>query len=322
MLKITRLLSAFLCILLIFTVSCTSSCSKKSAMSVKLGMLGIEDNLPFFVAQYENIFQRNGVIVELLSFNSARERDIALISGEIHGELADILATALIKKGGTSVKIVSMGMGSKPQEGRFAVLSAPNSEITSPEDLKAITVAISEHTIIHYLAEEMIKESGLNPKDIKFRNIPDMSLRLEYLLAGKDVKAALLPDPMASLAEKMGARVIIDDAKLSMNLSQTVIIFREETLQEQAVHIKGILSSYQEGALLLNENPEKYRDLVIEKARIPPSLEYSYIIPKFSPLQLPTEDMISRVITWMTEKGLLENTYSYEDLVTPGYLGG
>lgn len=322
MLRKTGLLCICIYILLLLPPSCNTSSSRKNGNPIKLGMLGIEDNLPFFVAQEEKIFQKNSVFVELLSFNSARERDIALLAGEIHGELADIIAAALIKKGGTSVKIVSMGMGSKANEGRFAILAAPNSSIKTAADLRAIPVAISQHTIIHYLAEEMLKENGLDPKKIVFLNIPDMNLRLEYLLAGKDVKAALLPDPMATLAEKMGARVIIDDTTINSNLSQTVILFLETTLEEQAAQVKGILAAYEEGAKLLNENPEKYKKLIADKARIPPSLADSYSIPEFSPLQLPTEDMINRVLKWMTENALLEKEYSYEDLVLSDYLGG
>lgn len=305
---------------LILLTACSSAAIKKPANPIKLGLLRIEDSLPFFVAQEEDVFLKKGIMVELISFNSARERDIALEAGEIHGEVADLLAAALIKKGGTSVKIVSIGLGASPAEGRFAILAAPGSQIMAPADLNNVPVAISQYTIIHYLADEMIKETGLNSGYIKFQNIPDMKLRLESLLSGNDVRAALLPDPMAALAEKMGARVIIDDTKLNSNLSQTVILFQEQTLLELPDQVKGILASFQEGATLLNDNPDKYRALFVEKTRIPQPLEYSYNIPKFSPLQLPTEEMIRRVMTWMTEKSLLEKAYMYEELVAPGYI--
>ena len=287
---------------------------------IKLGLLRIEDNLPFFVAEYDGILKDQDTEIELIVFNSARERDIALEAGEIQGELADLLAAALLKKGGTPVKAVSLALGATPQEGRFVILAAPGSTISAPHQLSSSAIAVSHHTIIHYLAEEMLKETGVSLTGIRLQNIPDLQLRFDVLLAGKDVAAALLPDPLATLAEMSGARVIIDDTTLASNLSQTVIIFREETLEKQPQAVAKVLQVYREGAGNLNENPEKYKELVIDKARIPRPLEDIYRIPVYSPLQLPTREMVDRVMAWMVGKGLLAEPYTYEEMVAPGFI--
>jgi len=296
------------------------SSDTKKQLAIKLGMLRIEDNLPFYAAEHDNIFEKKGLNIELVTFNSARERDIALEAGEIQGELADILAAALLKKGGTPVKIVSLGLGATPQEGRFAILAAPESGITVPQQLSNIPIAVSQHTIIHYLAEEMLKEAGLDPAEVKLLNIPDLNLRFEALLAGKDVKAALLPDPLATLAEKSGAKVIVDDTKLKANLSQTVIIFNDSTLEKHPLEVQKILQAYQEAASNLNNHPERYHELILDKARIPRQLENTYRIPVYSPLQLPTSEMVDRVMAWMAGKELLIKPYTYEEIVAPGFI--
>jgi NitT/TauT family transport system substrate-binding protein len=315
-----KLLGSLLIVLLLFSTLGCSKAGNNNKVSLKLGLLSIEDNLPFFVAEKEGLFAKHGVEVQLVPFNSARDRDIALEAGEIQGELADLLAVALFKKGGIPVKVVSLGLGATPQEGRFAILSSPGSGITTPQQLKGIPIAISQNTIIHYLAEEMLKEVGIAPSELNFQSIPDLKIRLDALLAGKDVKAALLPDPLATLAEKSGAVVVVDDAKLKNNLSQTVILFREDTLKKYPESVKRILQAYEEAAGKLNESPEKYKELIIEKARIPKPLEKSYTIPKYSPLVLPTKAMVERVMNWMQNKGLIDKAYSYEDIVAPGYL--
>jgi len=321
-----KILAVFL--IFVFLISgCTISTGKQNSVqgkmktkTIKIGVLRIEDNLPFFVAEEENIFAENKVKVELVSFNSARERDIALEAEEIDAGLADLVAVALIKKGGTDVQVVSLGLGAAPAEGRFVILSAPNSGIEKPEDLKGIPIAISNNTIINYLAEKMPQEVGLNIEDIKTQNIPDIKLRLESLLEGKEVQAALLPDPLATLAEKSGARVVIDDTKLKVNLSQTVILFRTETINNQKEDVAAVLKAYEEGAQNLNKSPEKYHDLIVEKARIPKPLENSYPAPTYSPLELPTQDMISRVMDWMVVKEILEKPYSYDEIVDTSFI--
>jgi len=321
-LKVSALILVFLLLITGCNIGTSGEPAKGKMESgpIKIGVLRIEDNLPFFVAEEENLFAKNNVKVELVSFNSARERDIALEAGEIHAELADLIAVGLMKKGGTDVKVVSLGLGVTPQEGRFAILAAPNSNIEKPEDLKGIPIAISNNTIIHYLAEKMPREVGFKPEDIKTQSIPDIKLRLDSLLEGKDVQAALLPDPLATLAEKMGAKVIIDDTKLNTNLSQTVILFRADTIKNQREDIKAVLKAYSEAAEKLNKKPEKYRALIVEKARIPKPLENSYPAPTYSPLTLPKEEMINRVMDWMVEKGLLEKAYSYNEIMDTSFL--
>jgi len=59
----------------------------------------------------------------------------------------------------------------------------------------------------------------------------------------------------------------------------------------------------------------------MDKARIPQALEYSYQVPRFSKLSLPSPEMVARLINWMVEKGLLEKAYPYNELVAPEYLG-
>jgi len=318
--KLTACLLCLLCLLNVTGCKSSKVNNVQNDSPIKLGMLAIEDNLPFFIAEYDGLFAKLGLKVELIPFNSARERDIALEAGEIQGELADLVAVALIKKGGTNVKVVSLGLGVTPQEGRFVIMVASGSGITKPSQLVNLPIAVSQHTIIHYLAEEMLKEKGILPSSIKLQNIPDLKVRLEALLSGTDVKAALLPDPLAALAESSGAKAIIDDTTLSVNLSQTVILFREETIHQRGTEVRKILQAYQDAAISLNDNQQKYQDLIIKKARIPKPLENSYQPPYFSRLTLPTQGMVTKVITWMVNKGLLDKPYTYEEIVAPGYL--
>lgn len=319
MLRVIIFFSIFL-ILIQSLCGCSYTASHPPVDEIRLGVLPVEDNMPFFVAEQADLFAKKGVRVTLVSFNSARERDIAIEAGELDGGLADILATAYLRKAGVPVKIVSLGLGATAQEGRFAILSAPKSGLTEPRQLRGIAVAISSNTITHYLAEAMLAESGLKPSEIVLQNIPDINIRLEALLYGKEIDAALLPDPLATLAETEGANIVIDDTKMAVNLSQTVILFREDTLQNRGEDIKKILAAYQEAAAELNQNPWKFRNLIIDKTRIPSSLQDTYSLPPYSPLQLPAEDMVERVICWMTGKGLLAHPFTYEELVGPDFL--
>lgn len=294
-----------------------ASAPKSQSKPVKIGVLPIEDNLPFYVAEKDGLYTKEGVQIELISFASALERDTALQAGQIDGEVADILAVALLKKMGTDVKIVSIGLGATPEEGRFAILSSPKSKIHSVADLKGATLGISQNSIIDYVSDQMITDKGVSLNDVKKLSIPKMPVRLDMLLSDQ-INAACLPDPLAALAQAKGAHLIVDDTY--RNISQTVFLFRTQSIKENPDGIKALVKIYGSAGQALSHNPDQYRSLFLEKAQIPKEIQESYKTPSFSKLQLPTEDEISSVMKWMVDRKLIPQAYSYQELVDPNLL--
>lgn len=291
--------------------------SKSVSKTVKIGVLPIEDNLPFYVAEKDGLYAKEGVQVELVSFASAMERDTALQAGQIDGEVADLVAVALLKKIGTDVKIASIGLGANPKEGRFAILASPKSSIKDLAGLKGATLGISENSIIDYVSDQMLLDKGVPLSDVRKMSIPKMPVRLDMLLSDQ-INAACLPDPLASLAQVKGAHLILDDTY--RNISQTVFLFRTKSIQENPEGIKAVVRVYGSAGQALSKNPDQYRSLFLEKAQIPSDLKESYKTPTFSKLQLPTEDEVNSVMKWMVDKKLIPQAYGYHDLVDSNLL--
>lgn len=279
---------------------------------IKLGVLPIEDNLPLYLAEAQDMFAKEGLKVELVPFDSARERDAAMQAGQIDGEIADLVAVALLKKGGTDVRVASVGLGAKPEEGRFALLAAPKGRVKTVIDLKNTPVAISENSIIEYVTDNLLLAGGLKKEEIKKVAISSIPARMEALSSGQ-VEAAVLPDPLATLAEKNGARLIADDTKI--NLSQTVLLFRKQVIDENKAAVMKVVKIYGQAGRELTANPDKYRPLFIEKARVPAPIKDTYKSPVFSPFQAPTIDDVAKVMNWMVEKKLLKKPFNYDEIV-------
>jgi len=291
--------------------------TKTVGKTVKIGVLPIEDNLPFYVAEQDGLYAKEGVQVELVSFASALERDTALQAGQIDGEVADLVAVALLKKIGTDVKIASIGLGATPKEGRFAILSSPKSTIRDMAGLKGATLGISQNSIIDYVSDQMLLDKGFILNDVNKLSIPKMPVRVDMLLSDQ-INAACLPDPLASLAQAKGAHLIIDDTY--RNISQTVFLFRTQSIQKNPEGIKAAVRVYGLAGQALSNNPDQYRNLFLEKAQVPAELNASYQTPTFSKLQLPTEEEIKSVMQWMVEKKLIPQAYSYQELVDSSLL--
>lgn len=196
---------------------------EETAEPLRVGMLRVDDSFPFYVAEKEGLFEKHNVNVELKEFSNARDQSTALQGGELDVLMTDPVVTALSIKGGTDIRIVAMALGAVPEEGRFMVVSAPESGITAPEQLAGKKIAISTNTMMDYLVEQYETVLGLDKAAIDTVNMPDLMLRATTLLEGKDIDAAILPDPLASFAVMNGANVVIDDTQLDVNLSQSVI---------------------------------------------------------------------------------------------------
>ena len=74
-------------------------------MKIKIGALPNEATLPYYVAAQEGIFTNHGLDVEIIPFQSAMERDSALIAGEIDGGGNDPVSVALMRNAGLILKL-------------------------------------------------------------------------------------------------------------------------------------------------------------------------------------------------------------------------
>ena len=317
--KLTKGIAAVLMGMMLLT-GCGGGDAKKDATTepLKVGLLRIDDSFPFYVAQQEGLFEKYNVAVELQSFSNARDQATALQGGELDALMTDTVVTGLSIKGGSDIRIVAMALGAVPEEGRFLVVSAPNSGITSPEQLAGKNVAISNNTMMDYLIDQF--ETELNLGNLTTVNMPDLMLRTTTLLEGKDIAAAILPDPLAAYAVAEGANIVIDDTKLSTNFSQSVVAVTKENIDNNREQVAAMLAAYNEAIELINANPDKYRAFALECANVPENLAATYPTPSFTAKAVPTEEQISRVNAWLVEKELLTEAYTYEQMVDDSFV--
>lgn len=201
-----------------------------------------------------------------------------------------------------------------PQEGRFVLLGSPDSDFKTAQDLKNVQIAISENTIIEYVTDTLLTKEGLKKEEIQKLSVPKIPIRLQMLI-NNQVKAALLPDPLASLAQKQGAKVIIDDTKSVVNVSQSFLLFSKDSIDTKNREIKKLIKIYGQAGNDLTRFPDSYRDLVFEKAKIPAPIRDTYKSPTFSTPQVPSREDVQNVVNWMAEKKLLEKPYAYDEIV-------
>jgi hypothetical protein len=95
-------------------------------------------------------------------------------------------------------------------------------------------------------------------------------LRTTTVLEGKDIDAAILPDPLAAFALAEGANVVIDDTTLGVNLSQSVVAVTSEAIDENQSRpdVRWKLSLYDDGRLLYDFERDSQESVYVNGFKI------------------------------------------------------
>lgn len=296
--------------------SAASNTETAAPEKIKIGVLKIADSFPLYVAESEGLFEEQGLDVEIVDFQSASDQSVAYEAGELDGLMTDMIVQSLINKSaqGREMKAVAMALGGSKEEGRFLVISSPKGEIKEPADLEGARIGISENTMMEYLVVSYLKDLGVDIEKVQLINIPKLTLRLDSVIEGSELDAAILPDPLAIEAVERGCNTVIDDTKLDKNYSQSVVTLRNEVIENYPEAAAAFVKAYDTAIEKINADPQSYDDLFCEKANVAEALKGKYTVPHYTSACLPTSDEVAGIQSWMLEKGLLDAEYSYEDI--------
>lgn len=287
---------------------------------LRAGLLPILDVLPFYVAQEAGYFEQEGVEIELIPVSSALERDQLLLTEEIDLMLNDLISTGIFNQDETRVVIVALARRAYEEAPQFRILAAPRSNITIPSDLVGKEIAISENSVIHYIAQRMLEHAGLSADDVTWWPEPNIPVRYQLLMEGQ-LQVVVLPDPLAQAAIEGGAILVEDDSALvDTDFSQSVLSFRREIVEEQPDKVEAFLRAWMRAAEDINADPEAYRDLWIENTNVPDSVAESYQLPPFPTYDITQPEAWEDTIDWLIEQEIIEDRVSYEDTVDPSFI--
>lgn len=297
----------------LFLSACALGSQSAQDKSLKVGLLPILDVLPFYVAQEKGYFEAEGIQVELVPVKSAQERDALLQAEEIDGALTDLQAVAVFNRETPQIKVVTKARKAYPDFPHFRIVAAPGFEVDGPDDLANVPIGISQNTIIEYLTDRLLVAWGLPPEQIAIEEVSAIPVRFELLIEGK-IKAAILPEPLGQAAIVAGGSLIVDDTQFPQ-FSQSVLAFSTDTLESKPDTIRAFLRAWNKAVDDINQDPNAYRDVLVENTRVPPSIQGTYNVPQYPKGEITSEAEWNDVVEWAQDKGLLEQPVAYEQAV-------
>ncbi|MBN2247574.1 MAG: ABC transporter substrate-binding protein [Coriobacteriia bacterium] len=288
-------------------------------VALVIGTLATQDALPLWVAEERGHFEGAGLTdVEIVTFQSAQECQAAFTAGSVDALMTDIIVAAKLHASGTPVLISTVMLGADTAEGRFAVVAAPGSGITTIEDLAGVPVGTAAGTITEYVLDKLMAEAGVAAGDVVKEEVPKMPVRFQLLLSGQ-LKAASLPEPFVTLAELQGATIVGggDDTGAPENISQSVLVISREYTSDPggAASLEALLAAWDLAVDDLNSTPDDFRSTLVSKAGLPEELADTYQVSSYPKAQPPAPEQVQAVLDWMAGRGYLTAEVTPADLL-------
>lgn len=289
-----------------------------SPTTIRVALLPILDAFPMYVAQEAGLFEQHDVMVEFIPVQSAPQRDQLIVAGEADAMINEVLSTMFLNQEEIQAQTVRFARTATETTPLFRILSAPDSGITAPEELKNQNIGVSQGTVIEYLTERLLEAEGLSEAEIRTVAVPDITSRMALLREG-ELPAAMLPEPLSSLVVFQGSQVVLDDTS-HPEYSFSTITFRRDFIEENPEAVRGFLAAVEDATSLINSDASGWRDLLQELQLVPEPLLDIFQLPLFPTAGVPTEDQWQDAMDWAMEKDLLDDPISYADSVTSEYL--
>lgn len=300
-------------------VGCGSGAASSSAASAAasgkalIGTLATEDLLPFWVAEQEGLFQKAGLSVEIVKFQSASELIAGVSSGDVNMAMTDIMVTASMFAGGTDVQMEWVTLGTTSEQGRFGIMVGPDSNVKSLNDLAGVPIGVGSNTILEYVMDKLMESAGVPDSQIMVEELQKLPVRYQAMESGQ-VAAAALPGSLLALGEVSGCRTVADDTK-GDNISQSVMIARADFAANASgpTDLDALRKVWDEAAAMVNANPEAYRSTLVANANLSDAVKDTYPISEYPMCEMPTSAMVDPVLDWMKGKGYLAKSLSYDE---------
>lgn len=291
---------------------------QNSTSQIRFAALRILDSLPLYVAEEQGYFTEAGVSVTIIPVNSAAERDQLIASNQADGMINEVMSTLFANREEVQVVIVRTARAAEPDSAVFRVLAAGNTGVNSIAGLQSLEIGISQGTIIEYVTDRLFEAEGFDPTDFNKVNIPAIPDRLALLNSG-ELGAATLPEPASTLATAAGAIVVIDDSA-HPEYGYSTIAFRQPFVEASPSTIRAFLEAIEKAVDDINQNPEQWSSLLVERGLIPEPLAGNYPVPSFIEASVPSENQFQDAVDWARSKNLISSNQSYADQITSEYL--
>lgn len=272
--------------------------------TLNVGVLPSESAIPIILAKEEGFFDDLGLTVEIQSFTSPNDRNVAVQAKEIEATISDIMTEATFKQNGIDMTITSDILED------FKILASPQSGMTELKDFDGKKVTLVPNFILEYIMDQFAKEEDFTYEIV---DISSFSARSEALL-NDQVDGAVYTEPQASMLAQQGA-VVLGSSK-EAGIKGGTIQFMDTVLEERPQDIEAFYQAYNQAIDYMNEHKATEYAEILSDYQFPEAMS-TYLDSReedYPYAQAVPKDQFESIISWTKDKGQIDSEYSYDEL--------
>jgi NitT/TauT family transport system substrate-binding protein len=285
---------------------------------INVGYLPCDHEAAIFVAQAQNIYQKQGLKVKITQFTTGSDIITALASGKLDVGYVGITPTLQGISQGVPIKVV----GAVNLEGSGIVVQ-PNSTIKTPADLKGQKIAtpgvssIQQVLLLYELQKYNLNSSDLDIVSLNIYMIPQS-------LAAQKVDGYIAYEPFVSIARYQNVgKVLLYSGEIIDRHPCCVVVAREEFIQQHPQELDKFLKIHQNATDYVNNNPNQSAVMIsqviitnpeVEKLALPNVIFVSRVDQAF-------QENVLRFVQIENELGYLKKNLTAQDIFDPQFLG-
>lgn len=206
------------------------------------------------VAQAQGYYKAANVEVSYLTSPGTVAVVQAVAAGTTDMGQADTLSLdAAIARGVTDVKAVCSYVANNI----YYIAVPEDSPIRTAADLKGKKVGLSSlATGVYYGAQVMLKDAGVDPKDVTFVTIAQPGAQLDALRT-KQVDALSIIDVTVGTFQNQGQKLRLMQPAGPMRWQWNVVVVKDAFLKDHADAVAGVCRALQQAELFVKTNPAK-----------------------------------------------------------------
>jgi NitT/TauT family transport system substrate-binding protein len=249
---------------------------------LKIGLLPVADTILITAAAERGFFARMGLQVELVNFQSALDKDAAAIAGTLDGHFCEIISVIVQQASGRDFKVAAVTSSTSPEMRMFGLVTSPDSAGLDLAGMRGRTLLTARQTITDFLADMFWRARGLPEDFMVRRDVRKIPVRMQLLVSGQG-DASLVPEPMLSVAERAGGRLLMDDRELP-EMPLAVVALNGRFPPRVFTAFRDALGM---SVAWVNAEPAAAKALMVERGLVPPELSEVYRLPVFDPARIP-----------------------------------
>ncbi|MDJ0719221.1 MAG: ABC transporter substrate-binding protein [Prochloraceae cyanobacterium] len=214
------------------------------------------------IAKSENLFEKNGVEVNLKWFDNYSESITALATGQLDANSQTLNDTIPQADKAIYGEVVVLVNDNSAGNDKIIV----SQDINKIEDLKGKKVALEEGVVDDFLLTLALEKHGMSRDDVEIINIETGAAASAFALGKVDAVGAFPPFWLTAL-EREGSRELISSKDFPGAIPDLLVV-TQKLIDENPKAVQGLVNTWFDILDFMKQNPERASQIIARRAGV------------------------------------------------------